>query len=137
MTLGLVEEDEEKEVVDRSYWENRGTKATVKMTDKLLERIRSFAPSFDFKYNKFYMGGVEDGQTNNFVRFRPQKNALKVELRMKQSSEIENHMSEKGIDFIDYTKWGRYRFRLSKSDLNDHIDYITEIIQNAYSEPVG
>jgi len=137
MTLGLVEEDEEKEVVDRSYWENRGTKSTVKMTDKLLERIRSFAPSFDYKYNKFYIGGVEDDQTNNFVRFRPQKNALKVELRMIHSSEVENSISEKGIDLIDYTKWGRYRFRLSKSDLSKNMDFITELFKNAYSETTG
>jgi predicted transport protein len=134
MTLGLVEEDEEKEVADRSYWENRGTKSTVNMADKLLKRIKSFAPSFNFKYTKFYIGGVEDGQTNNFAKFRPQKNALKLELKIKRSDEIESKLSENGVDLIDYSKWGRYRIRFSKTDLSKNIDFITELLKEAYIE---
>jgi predicted transport protein len=134
MTLGLVEEDEEKEVADRSYWENRGTKSTVKMADKILELIQSFASNFSFKYLKFYIGGVEKGQTNNFVKLRPQKNALKIELKMNHSGETEKQISEKGLDLIDYTKWGRYRIRLLKSDLDNNIEFITELLNKAYAE---
>jgi predicted transport protein len=137
MTLGLVEEDEEKEVADRSYWENRGTKSTVIMADKILELIQSFAPSFSFKYLKFYIGGVEEGQTNNFVKLRPQKNALKIELKMNHSGETEKQISEKGLDLIDYTKWGRYRIRISKSDLNKNVEFITDLLKMAYAENTG
>ena len=46
MILGLEEEDE-GEVVDRSYWEKRGTKSTVILADKLLEYIQSFASTIE------------------------------------------------------------------------------------------
>jgi len=134
MTLGLEEEDEEKEVVDRSYWEKRGTKTTVGLADKLLGYIHSFAPAIDLKYNKFYIGLAIGGQTNNFAIFRPQKTAIKVEVRTNKSEEFENEIAEKGIDLMDYTKWGRYRIRLSKSDVQKHQEFITQLLKQAYTE---
>jgi predicted transport protein len=134
MTLGLEEEDEEKEVVDRSYWEKRGTKTTVGLADKLLGYIHSFAPAIDLKYNKFYIGLAIDGQTNNFAIFRPQKTAIKVEVRTNKSEEFENEISERGLDLMDYTKWGRYRIRLSKSDVQKHQEFITQLLKQAYTE---
>jgi predicted transport protein len=134
MSLGLEEDDEEKEVVDRSYWEKRGSKSTVSMADKLLEGIKLLDQSFDLKYNKFYIGLSKGGQTNNFAIFRPQKNALKLEIRMKRSDEIENTISGKGLDLMDYNKKGRYRIRLSKSDLSKNTEFINELLKTAYSE---
>lgn len=134
MILGLEEEDEEKEVVDRSYWEKHGTKTTLALADKLLEYIHSFAPNVEMKYNKFYIGLTIDGQTNNFARWKPQKANIRIELRMKKSEEIENQIAEKGLDLMDYTKWGRYRIRLSKSDFKEHGDFITELLQQAHKE---
>lgn len=137
MTLGLEEDDEEKEVVDRSYWEKRGTKATVALVDKLLKYIQSFAPTVDLKYNKFYIGLALDGQPNNFAIFRPQKNAIRLEVRIKKSDDIENQISESGLDLMDYSKWGRYRIRLSKSDVNEHGEFITQLFKQAYVETTG
>jgi len=134
MSLGLEEDDEEKEVVDRSYWEKRGSKSTVSMADKLLEGIKLLDESFDLKYNKFYIGLSKGGQTNNFAIFRPQKNALKLEIRMKRSDERENTISGKGLDLMDYNKKGRYRIRLSKSDLSKNTEFINELLKTAYSE---
>jgi hypothetical protein len=42
LPLGLVEEDEEvQEVTDRYYWEERGTKVTVSLADKILSMINT------------------------------------------------------------------------------------------------
>lgn len=137
MALGLVEEEEEKEVVDRSYWEKRGTKSTVGMADDLLELIHSFAPAFELKYNKFYIGLAKDGQPNNFTIFRPQKNGLRLEVRINKSDELEEKINEAGLDLIDYTKWGRYRIRLLKEDIKKHEDFIKELLQQSFSQSNG
>ena len=134
MTLGLEEEDEEKEVVDRSYWEKRGTKATVELADKLLEYINSFAPGVSLKYNKFYIGLAQEGRPNNFAIFRPQKNGIRIEVRVKRSDEFESKIEEKGIDLMDYTKWGRYRIRLNKSDVQEHTDFMTLLLKQSFEE---
>jgi predicted transport protein len=135
MTLALEEEDEgEGEPVDRPYWEKRATKATVALTDECLKCIHTFAPTIQMKYLKFYIGLTFDGQPKNFVIFRPQKNAVRIELRMKKSDEIENQISEKGLDLMDYNKWGRYRIRLSKSDVKEHAEFITQLFSRAFTE---
>ena len=101
LTLGLVDEDEGiREVVDRAYWENRGTKTTLGMADRLLELIRGFAPQFEPKYNKFYIGLAENGRPNNFAAFTPQKNHLRLEIRLKQTEEVDTEMEQSGLEVI-------------------------------------
>jgi len=134
MNLGLVDEDEEQEVVDRSYWEKRGTKATLAMAEKLLELIHGFDQAIEMKYNKFYIGLAINGQPNNFALFRPQKSALRLEVRAQKSEELERRFEEAGLDLIDYTKWGRYRIRLTKGDVEEHRDFLADLLQRAYSE---
>lgn len=135
LPLGLIDEDEEShEVTDRSYWEQkRGTKATVKMADELLEVIQTFAPEVGMKYNKFYIGMAKKGQPNNFVIFRPQKNGIRVEPRLDRSDEVEEMLVSAGLDLLDYDKkWRRYRIRLAKDDLKKHADLLTNLLQKAY-----
>ena len=134
MTLGLDEEDEEAEVVDRAYWEKRGTPETLAIADKVLQLISTFAPNFEPKYNKFYIGLAQDGRANNFVLIRPQKSGIRVEPRMARSEEFENRVNEAGLDLMDYSKWGRYRLRLMKGDVENHRELLLELLQQSYVE---
>ena len=134
LPLGLVDEDEEiKEVTDRSYWEKHGTKATVGMADELLEIIKTFDKELELKYNKFYIGLAKNGQPNNFTVFRPQKNSLRLEPRLKREDEMEEKLEAAGLDVMDYDKkWGRYRIRLSKGDIKKHSEFLTSLLRSAY-----
>jgi hypothetical protein len=124
LTLGVVEEDEEQEVTDRSYWEKRGTKATVVMADDLLEMVKVFDPQLELKYNKFYIGLAKDGQPSNFATFRPQKNALRFEVRLGRSEEY-------------HQKGGRYRIRLSKGDTKKHTELLEDLLKISYDNFSG
>ncbi len=132
----IEEEEEEREITDRSYWETkRGTKATVAMADKLLEMARSLDSALELKYNKFYIGLAIDGRAQNFVNFRPQKQALRFEPRLKRSDEIEEKLDAAGLDVMDYdTRWGRYRIRLSKGQIAKHSELLMELMEQAYSD---
>ncbi len=134
LTLGLVDEDEEVfEVTDRTYWEKRGTKATVGLVDKLMEMIHSFDSELELKYNKFYIGLSKEGQPNNFVTFRPQKNAMRIEIRLKQDKELEDKLEEAGLDVMDYnSRSGRYRIRLQKNDIKKNPDLIKDLLKSSY-----
>lgn len=134
LSLGLVDEDEEvQEATDRTYWERRGSKATVGMADELLEIIKSFDEEIELRYNKFYIGLAKNGQPNNFVIFRPQKNSLRLEPRLKRADEIEEKLEAAGLDVMDYDKrGGRYRIRLSKGDIKKHSEFLTNLLRSAY-----
>ena len=137
MSLGLIDEEEDQEVVDRSYWEKRGTKTTVSMTDELLEFIHAFDPAFELKYNKFYIVLAKDGQTNNFAIFRPKKKYLRLDLKLNKSEQIEKKIDETDLELIDFTKSGRYRIRMSRKDIEKHQDFLKEILRQSYDEKVG
>jgi hypothetical protein len=120
MRLGLVDEDEEvQEVTDRSYWEQRGSKATIAMTDELLEKLKLLDSDLALKYNKFYIGLARNGQTSNFVIFRPKRDWIRLEPRLERSEEIQTKLEEAGLDVMEYRR-GRYRINLSRGDIKKH-----------------
>lgn len=138
MSRGLVEEDEESEPTDRNYWETqRGSKSTVAVADELLSMIHSFAPGLELKYNKFYIGLAREGQPKNFVIFRPKRQHLKLEPRMKQAEDVQRMLDEAGLDVMEYDKrWGRYRIRLTKEELKKHRDILTTVMKRAFDGTV-
>jgi hypothetical protein len=136
VSLGLVDEDEEiYEPADRSYWENRATKKTVSMADQLLEIARIFDPLLELKYNKFYIGLVRDGIPRNFIIFRPKKDFIRFEPKLKNSPEAREILEKSGLDIMDYDyRWGRYRIRLQQADIENNKEVLTQIIKMAYEE---
>ena len=135
VNLGLVEEDEEtKEVTDRTYWENiRGTKQTVALADQLLEIVKEFSPNLELKYNKYYIGLAKDGQPNNFAIFKAKKSSMLLEIRLKQSPEIQEKLDDAKLDTMDYeNKWGRYRIRVDKNDITKNKELLKELMKQSY-----
>jgi hypothetical protein len=136
LPLGLVDEDEEvQETTDRAYWEQRGSKKTVAMADELRELARAHDKSLDLKYNKFYIGLARGGQPRNFVIFRPKKDFLRFEPRLKSTPETQQFLEAANLDVMDYdSRWGRYRIRLQPGDVEKHRDVLTEVICRAFAE---
>ncbi|MCI0526248.1 MAG: hypothetical protein L0Y56_02170, partial [Nitrospira sp.] len=127
--------EEVHEATDRTYWEGRGTKTTVAMVDELLEILRTLDPRLELKYNKFYIGLAKEGQPNNFVIFRPQKNAIRIEPRVQKTEAREHRIETAGLDVMDYdNKWGRYRIRLAKGEVKKHVDVLRELFEAAYRD---
>lgn len=131
--LGLMEEEEVHDVADRDFWEKRGSKTTVSIADDLLVMIRKLDGQLSLKYNKFYIGLAKAGQPNNFVTFRPRKEWLLLNPRLERSEEYEAKIEAEGLELMDYDKrWGRYRIRLTKGDIEKHRDFLMELLSEAY-----
>jgi len=132
--LGLVDDDEEVQAVtDRAYWEARGSKQTLSMTDELLELVRPHDAQLELKYNKFYIGIAKHGQPNNFVIFRPKKDFLRLEVRLERSDETQAELDSSGLDVMDYdARWGKYRIRLAAGDIAKHREFLTTFMGRAF-----
>ncbi len=134
MRLGLVDEDEEvRAPADRGYWEKRGSKQTLAMADEMLEWLHELDPSLELKYNKFYIGLAKDGRPNNFVTFRPQKDSLRVDIRLERSDETQARLDESGLDVMDYDgRWGQYRIRVGKTSLSKYKELLISLMSRAH-----
>lgn len=130
-----MDEDEEvQEVTDRAYWEVRGSKATVAMADEVLKLVAEFEPGLELNNNKFYIGLATNGIPNNFLIFRPQKSALRVEVRLPPSPETEARLETAGLDVMDYDKrWARYRPRLNKGEVTKFAEVLSALAKQAYA----
>jgi hypothetical protein len=131
--LGLLDDDEVQEPTDRPYWEEKSSVKTVKLADRILELIHAFAPGYELKYNKHYIGLAQNGQPDNFVIFRPQRTALRFEPRLPTSDETTGPLEEAGLEVLEYDRrWGRYKIRLSADDIERHGDLLTTLMKQAF-----
>jgi hypothetical protein len=135
MVRGLVDEDEDADAAptDRAYWEERGTRATVNLADQLLEIARECDPSLELKYNKFYIGLSKDGQPYNFVVFRPQKNTVRIELKLPRTDDTDKFIESAGFEALGYNlRFGYYRLPLQKDDIVKKREQLKQLIEAAY-----
>lgn len=139
MILGLVDDDEEvQETTDRAYWETRSSKKSLQMADRLLEIAQQFDPELELKYNKFYIGMARHGIADNFLSFHPKKAFIRLETRLKRSSELDDQLDQAGLDLMDYdSRQGRYRIRLQAAEIDEHRELLTQLIQAAYEASNG
>jgi predicted transport protein len=132
--LGYIDEDEEtSEPTDRNYWEKRGTKKTVALADKILEISKSFLRAVEFSYNKYYIGFWVNGRACNFAVCRPQKGALRLEIRLPQTEETDERIANSELDMLDYDKrWGSYRFKLTEKEISEKKETLNSLLKQAY-----
>jgi len=134
--LGLgIEEEEVQEATDRTYWEKRGSKATVAIADDLLSIVKLIDGELDLKYNKFYIGLAKGAKPYNFVIFRPKKQAIRVELKLQKSEEIESKLEAADLDVLEYdSRHRRYRIRLPKGGITKNQELLRELFELSYKE---
>jgi len=134
LELGLVDEDEESSLVaDKEYWLKRGSKKTLDLAENLLEIIHLFAPEYQFKYNKFYIGLAKEGVANNFVSFKPKKQWVSVEVRLLEDEKLSAELEEAGLDVEYLAKWRKYRLRIRPGDIDDsNSEVLRKLFELAY-----
>jgi predicted transport protein len=134
LSRGLVDEDEEAEALpaDRAYWEERASKASLVMVDQLFELVKQQDPKLELKYNKYYIGLTRDGASFNFVQFRPQKSTVLFEVQLPKTSDIDAQIEQTGLEALQYSRWGRYRLRISAGELKEKAEALRELIKLAY-----
>jgi uncharacterized protein DUF5655 len=132
--LGLVDDDEPiQEPTDRTYWEAKGSPATVKLADRLVEMIRTFVPGYELKYNKHYIGLAQNGRPNNFAAFRPQKNGLRFEVKLPKTDETTRRLEGAGLELLKYDRtFGYYNISLSPDQVETQKDVLISVMKEAY-----
>jgi hypothetical protein len=99
--------------------------------------IDEVTPGLALKYNKHYIGLARDGLPDNFVQFRARKEHLIAEFRIPRSEEVTALLTDSALDVLEYDKrWGRYRMRLTGTDLASHRDVLLDLIRRASGTPV-
>ncbi len=140
MQRGLVDEDEDaiSAPTDRAYWEEKATKKTIALMDRMFEVVREGDPNCELKYNKFYIGLLRDGRANNYVAFRPKKSFVVFEPKLPRSDEVDAMLDTAGVETLEYsTRWANYRIRVTDKDFKEHEDLFRHLINEARNQREG
>jgi hypothetical protein len=120
MQLG-IEEEEEEEAVDRLFWENRASKETMRLVDRLLDIVREVDPEVALNYRRSRIVLARNGVSTNFITFQPKKQYVIAVFKAPQSEELTQALTDAGVDLLPFGRRGAYRLRISKSDM-DHLE---------------
>ena len=134
VNLGLVDEDEPvAEARDRPYWEAKASKATLALTDDLLNKVvKAVEPGAALKYNKHYVGLVIDGAAFNFVSFVPKKAHVIVSFRLERSEEVDAELDEAGLVKLAYdAQFRQYRVRIDANLKDQGREAMIELAKRA------
>ena len=138
LDLIIPDEEEPGDTVDRAYWEKRATKDTVKMADTLLTYINEFISGFSLKYNKYYIGLVQNGIAKNFTHFKPRKFIMRLNIKLRKTDDIDEIIKDCGFDSLPYNKQSNeYRLKLKEKDLKNNKDVIVDLLKMAYEAYTG
>lgn len=139
LSRGLVDEEEEVQAkTTRENWEAKSSKDSLKIVDEVFSLIHQLYPNAALNYNKHYIGIMLDGKPVNFVVFKPTKQSIRFELRLKFSEEMSKKIDDAGLERQTYDSGFKYYpIRLGKGDVEKHKDHLKELITLAYEWHTG
>ena len=130
--LGTEDEDT-PETVDRTYWEQRVSSESLRVVDGMMALIREIAPTIEPKYNKYYIGMLVGGSSNNFVEIKPQKKSVTVRFRLPQSEDQTAEFEDAGLVMLRYDKtFGRYQVRIGQQDIKSRGEILRTLVRKAH-----
>ena len=100
----LLDTDNASEPTNKEYWENRATKESVKLTEKIMASLEAVTAEYSLKFNKHYIGLGKNNVANNFISFVPRKSAVILHIKLEKTEEIDEIIEESDIDFLTYDK---------------------------------
>lgn len=136
IALGTDEEEESAgQSVDRSYWENKGSKKSLTIADECLSVLREINQSLDLNYTVFYIGLRQDGRSNNFMIFRAKKEFLRAEVRVSDREGWTSRLEEAGfVTLPGETVKERVHFRIGPKDVTEHRELLKDLFSTSYRE---
>ncbi len=116
ISYGFVDEDEPvSEPADRAFWEKKGSKQSLALTEELMSLVQSAETKASMKLNRHYIGLSVEGAPMNFVSFRPQKSSVLMRIKLPKLQEYDDLLQETELDTLAYQAgWRLYQIRIDK-----------------------
>lgn len=131
LTLG-TEEEEQYEITDRNYWENKSTISMLKSVDEIFDSLKTYIPNYELKYNKYYIGLAKNNIAKNFVFFKPKKSFLYLCIKGLENAELAEQIENLGIEISYHAKWKEYYIKLKNAkEYNSNKEAIDALIKES------
>ena len=104
----------------------------LKFVDEIHKDVSQYAPGFELKYNKFYIGLAKNGAASNFIYFRPKKRFIYLLAKGKENPERNEMLDNSDLDWIYGNRSRAYRIKINKiEDYRKNKELIDTLIHDA------
>jgi hypothetical protein len=134
IALGLEEEETgSTQVTDRNYWETRNVKGGLALTDKFFQIIQTMDSDLSLNYVKNYIGIARKGSVSNFMSFHPKQKHVNIRLnKVSDPAAWRQRLTNAGFDVLEIRDNRVVRFSVRKSDFEEHIELLKELMADGY-----
>lgn len=129
ISLG-TDDEEENEPTDRNFWEKKSK--VLKYVDEIFKDVSQYAPGFELKYNKFYIGLARNGSATNFLYFKPKKRFIYLFAKFPENTERSEQLDNTDLEWIYAARSRAYRIKINKiEEYHKHKQLIETLIRDA------
>ncbi|MBO7308304.1 MAG: hypothetical protein J6V38_01580 [Kiritimatiellae bacterium] len=129
--LGLPDETEVAEPVNRAYWEKKSTAPFLKLADELISIVKEVEPSVESNYNKHYIGLTKNDVAVNFCIFKVRKSFVMMRFHVERDDEMIQELESVGLDVEYNNKWNNLQIKFSKYPSETQKPLIVDLIEQA------
>ncbi len=120
---------------DRAYWVNRSSEVSMEAADECLKVLKEINENLNFKYNKYYIGLIENKRPNNFVVFKARPKFLRFEIRTADLETLAEKFKETKLEVVKlHKRKNRLIVNLSLEEISKNSSFLKEIFQLSYQE---
>lgn len=130
--LGIPEDEEAAEPVNRAYWEKRSCPEMLKLTDSLLSIVKASEPNIVENYNKYYIGLLRNNTASNYCYFKPKKSYVYMICKANEADdEFSKRLDAAGLDAEYVLKWNVLRIKIRTKPTNEQVVLLGEAVDRA------
>ena len=131
ISLG-TDEEENFEITDRNYWENKSTTKILKTIDNIFDSLSQYVSGYELKYNKFYIGLSKDGIAKNFIEFKPKKNWLYFIFKGDEDTNKIEELEKAGLEVSYIPRWKEYDVRINNfEEFKKHQELLKKMVESS------
>jgi hypothetical protein len=126
----------QKQVYSRQYFLERTTENNMAFADRMLQAVNEATGHlYQFKFNKNYLGFVEDGKISNFMSVMPRRKDVNLGFKVTRSDEYDkNVITRLGGRYMENSGWYVVSIKPQSVNVDEVIESMKPMIAQARNE---
>ena len=130
LNYNTIRTQQEESLQSHSYWKDKAD--TFPISNEVLKLIMSFAPDIRSVVKNDHIGLLANNTSREFAIFTPKNEFFKLGVKQPKNKEFGFELDKLGIEHTYVNSRKLQYIYLSKNQIKQHADFLTETLKLAY-----
>jgi hypothetical protein len=127
-------EIEQQEKITREDWIKKSSTASIELVEKFSPILEQLTNGLRLTYKKHAIGIAIGNRAENFVKFYPKRDFVRVGVRISNAADWRRRMGDAGFNVAGVQETDRVRFRVSPEQFEAHRVLFADFFNQSYRE---